>query len=178
MNRRNLLQIIGKAIAGLFLFSGTMLQVGCNVFDDILNWVPIGQAAVSSILAVLTGNGILVSPGLAEIIKLVDAGFANLIAAVKEYKSITPPPVGALSKIEAAFKSVIDNFQAFLQSLSVSGGLLAIIAGLAQIIFSTIAAFMNRLPASSSLHRTVIISNTVRVGPGSFPVIPKERGKS
>ena len=117
--------------------------------------------------------GVVLPAGLQEIIKLVEAGFTALTAAVKEYQSVTPPPAGALAKIEAAFKSVTDNFSTFLASLNVSGGLLSIIAGIAQIIFSTIAAFVNQLPVPAG--RSMTVSASYRVASTTVIVIPKHR---
>jgi hypothetical protein len=174
--RRNFLKTTGSGIAALMLASFTsVFMSGCSVFSSILNWVPVGEAALNSILTVLTSNGILVAAPIQAIVALVEAGFAALTAAIKEYQSTTPAPVGALAKIEAAFKDIVDNFKTFLSSLNVSGGLLGIIVGIGQIVISTIAAFMNQLPASASLRRTVVIGDSLRVGSMTVPVVPKSR---
>ncbi len=152
-------------------------QEGCSVWTDIENWVPVGEAAINSILAVLTANGVVIAAPIQAIVSLIEAGFTALTAAIKEYQSTVPAPVGALQKIETAFTDIVNNFQTFLTSLNVSGGLLAIIAGLAQIVFSTIAAFMNQLPAASSLKRTLVMSATAKVGSTTVPVVPKSRSR-
>jgi hypothetical protein len=181
MNRRNFinqtgLTVIGLRIAGATALAGiTFAETGCSVFNDILNWIPVGEAAVNSILAVLTANGVLVGPQLQTYINLIEAGLAALTGAVKEYQSTTPAPVGALAKIETAFKDVVDNFKTFLASLNVNAGLLGIVVGLAQIVLSTIAAFMNRLPAASSLRRSLTLNEPTRVSNTYFTVVPKER---
>jgi hypothetical protein len=179
MNRRYFLQRAPLTAIGLRIALGAgtigiaLTQEGCNLFDDILNFVPVGEAAVNSVLSILSANGVVLPMGLQEIIKLVEAGFTALTAAVKEYQSTTPPPVGALAKIQAAFKDVVDNFSTFLASLNVSGGLLSIVAGIAQIIFSTIAAFVNRLPAP--VGRTMTVSASYRVASATVIIIPKHR---
>jgi hypothetical protein len=156
-----------------------LLSVGCGVFNAILAWVPVGEAAVNSILSILTANGIVIIPGLQVYVSLIEAGFAALTGAIKEYQSTTPPPVGALAKIETAFKDVTDNFKTFLASLNVSGGLLSIIVGIAQVIFSTIAAFLNQLPpAVKGQRRTIVGGDTIRVSNQSFIVIPKNRNNT
>jgi hypothetical protein len=131
---------------------------------------------------VLGANGVLIAPAIQTVVSLIEAGFTALTAAIKEYQSTTPPPVGALAKIETAFTDIVNNFKTFLASLSVNGGLLSIIIGLAQIVFSTIAAFMNQLPAASSLRRTVVLGHTFSVGSaltgpvsGTGTIVPKER---
>lgn len=164
----------GAVVVSVVSAEGFMLS-GCNVFTDVLNWVPTGEAALNSILSILGANGIIIVPGLQTIVGLIEAGFTALTAAIKEYKSTTPPPVGALQKIETGFKDIVDNFKTFLQSLSVSSPLLSIIVGIAQIIFSTIAAFMNRLPAASSLKRTVVLGSTLQVGGTTVAFTPKDR---
>jgi hypothetical protein len=181
IERRQFIQRASLAVLGVRLafsagLSGiSLILFGCNVFNDILNWVPVGQAAVTSILSVLTGNGVLINPAMQSIIALINAGFTALIAAIKEYQSTTPAPVGTIAKIQAAFGDVVDNFKTFLASLNVSGGLLAIVAGLAQVVFSTVAAFMNQLPAPVAALRTTMLASAVRVGGVDFAVIPKHR---
>jgi hypothetical protein len=179
MNRRNFIGKTGLLVVGLRITGASAVgfwTAGCNVFTDVLNWVPVGEAAVNSILAVLTGNGVLISPALQSIIGLIEAGFAGLSGAIKEYQSTTPPPAGSLAKIETFFKDVVDNFKTFLASLKVNAGLLGIVVGLAQIVLSTIAAFMNRLPAASSLRRRLTL-NDVHVADSGYylVVVPKER---
>lgn len=174
--KRTALTLVGIRLAqGAALLGVAELEVSCNLFNDILNWVPVGEASLNSILSVLTGNGILISPGMQAIVTLIEGGFNSLTAAIKEYQSTTPAPVGALAKIEAAFTDVVTNFQSFLSGLNVSSGLLAIVVGLAQVVFSTVTAFMNQLPASSSLKRTLVLGSTVKVGSSTATVVPKLR---
>jgi|SRR5271170_1781049 len=176
MNRR---EAIKQSLFTLFYaatFSGIALTgTGCNLWTDIKNWIPVGEAAVNSILSVLTANGVIIAAPIQAIVSLIEAGFSALSSAIQEYQSTTPPPVGALAKIETAFGDIVNNFSTFVKSLGVSGGLLGIIVGLAQIVFSTIAAFMNMLPAASSLKRTVTLSNTLQIGGTTVAVNPKMR---
>ena len=169
-------------IASLFIFLAaggmSLFVAGCSVFSDVLNWIPVGEAALNSILSVLTVNGVVISPAIQSLVSLIEAGFAALTAAVKEYQSTTPAPVGALSKVETAFKDIVDNFSTFLSSLSVSGSLLGIITGLAQIVLSTIAAFVNRLPASTAMKSVSVRLSSVKVAGTAITVIPKARTAS
>ncbi len=49
-------------------------------------------------------------------------------------------------------QAVVDQLNAFLSALALpAGGILSLIIGLAQIIFSTIAGFMNNLPTAVKL---------------------------
>jgi hypothetical protein len=181
--RRRFVQKAPLAALGLFTLRAagysllSLLSFGCTggVFSNILNWIPVGEAAVNSILSVLSANGVIILPGLQTYISLIEAGFTALTAAVNEYQSTTPPPVGTLAKIETAFHDVVDNFKTFFASLNVSGGLLAIIVGLAQVVLSTIAAFMNQLPAAATLRRTVAVGHVFLVGNATATIVPKQR---
>jgi hypothetical protein len=176
MNRRTFTARISSLVLFLAAGGSSLLISGCNVFSDILSWVPVGEAALNSILTVLTGNGVVISPAVQAIISLIEAGFAALTAAVKEYQSATPPPAGALAKVEEAFKAIVDNFTTFLEALNVSGGLLSIITGLAQVVLSTIAAFMNRLPPSMTMKVTRDkLAGPVKVSSTTVTIIAKER---
>ena len=174
MNRRTFTRLGTFAI--LFASTGlSMLLSGCNVFSDIKAWLPIGEAALSSILLVLSSNGIILPAQVQTVVGLIKARFDALTAAIAEYQSTTPAPVGALAKIETAFKDIVDNFSTFLQSLSVSSGLLGIIVGLAQIVLSTIAAFVNRLPASVNVKAVRSRLNATMVGGRALVIVPKQR---
>jgi len=178
MNRRTFASRTASVLLFLLASSTSLFIAGCSVFSDVLAWIPVGEAALNSILAVLTGNGVAITPAIQSIISLIEAGFAALTAAVKEYQSTTPAPVGALAKIETAFKDIVDNFSTFLQSLNVSGGLLGIITGLAQVVLSTIAAFVNRLPASTAMKAVRDRASSVSVGGTKVSVTPKARDAS
>jgi hypothetical protein len=175
LNRRQFARRASSVLL-LLLASGTSLFIaGCNVFSDILNWIPVGEAALNSVLSVLTGNGVIITPAIQSIVALIKAGFTALTTAVNEYQSTTPPPTGALAKIETAFKDIVDNFSTFLSSLNVSGSLLGIITGLAQVVLSTIGAFVNRLPASTAMKSVSVKASNVTVGGTSVAVTPKAR---
>lgn len=174
MNRRRFAKIATKTLLLILTAGNALFLAGCSVWSDILAWIPIGEAALNSILALLSANGVAIGPALQAIVTLIETAFNDLTAAVKEYQSTTPPPVGALVKVQAAFKALTDQFSNFLAQLGVSGGLLSVIAGIAQIVFSTIAAFVNQLPTTAQLTQR----STVQVGSKSFPVVAKKRSVS
>lgn len=127
-----------------FAASVSVFAYGCNVYDDLENWITVGIASLNSIVVILKANGI--TPASAIVNAILGALNATRNAIV-EYKSTTPPPVGAVAKIETALKDVVDNFTAFLRSLSFGDvGLFSLVSGLLQIVFSTIAGFQNKLP--------------------------------
>ena len=149
-------------------------MVACSLWSDVLNWIPVGEAAVNSILAVLAGNGVAITPAIQQIVNLIEAGFNALTAAVKEYQSTTPPPVGALAKVQAAFKDIVDNFGTFLQSLTVPNSILGIITGLAGIVLSTIGAFVNKLPQMAGA-KTAMLASSIKINGTAVPVTPHQR---
>jgi hypothetical protein len=162
----------GAAVVAL---AGTTLELdGCNVFSDIETWIPVGIDAVNGILAVLSENGVVLPPQVSLTVGLIQAGLTALKGAIVEYQSTTPPPVGALQKIETIFQDIVNNFGMFLQGLNLPGGsLFTLIASLVQVILTTIAGFVNQLPTG-----TTTVSATLRVSATqTVPVLPVARSK-
>lgn len=174
-SRRNFVATIGKGALLLPLASTPILMSGCNVFTDIENWVPVGISTFSSIVTLLEGAGVInpvAGAPISAIINTINAGFSQIIADVKAYQSITPPPVGALAKLQTILQIVETNMQAFLASINISDNkLLLLVTGLAQIILSTIAGFINSLPASAGF----VMQKSVRVSGQLITVTPKLR---
>lgn len=182
-SRRQFVGHLTKGAAVILLSRGGTIAIitaegvllgGCNLYDDILNWVPVGEASLNSILTVLSSNGVVISPAIQGVVATIEAAFTALSAAVSEYKSTTPPPTGAISKIQTAFTDIVDNFSTFLKSLSISSSLVGVVVGIAQIIFSTIAAFSNKLPAVTTLKMATVL-RTMQVGSQTVPIVPKVR---
>jgi hypothetical protein len=181
INRRRFIGKSSLTLIGMriFLLTGTSLSmVGCNLFTDIENWVPVGIAAVNSILGVLSANGVVISGPIQMTVTVLMNALNAVIAAIKEYQSTSPAPAGTLAKVELAVKDVVDQFGAFLNQLNVlPAGLFAIISGLAQVVISTITAFMNELPATSTAaySRAIATRTTFRVGSLNVAIVPKKR---
>jgi phage-related minor tail protein len=174
MNRRQFTSRLAGLGAMVLVLGQSAFLAGCNLWSDILNWIPVGEAALNSILAVLTGNGVIISPAIQALVTTIEAGFTALTAAVKEYQSTVPAPVGALAKVQTAFKDIVDNFGTFLQALTVPNSILGIITGLAGIVLSTIGAFVNKLPVALGA-KTSLAGMTLTVNGKAVPVVPQER---
>lgn len=145
MNRRMWIKQSGTGFALAALTSGASLTLtGCNVYDDLYNWIGVGIASLNSIVSILNANGITPAAGIVNAI----LGALNAVRnAIEEYKATTPPPVGAIAKIETALKDAVAQFGTFLRSLSIPGfGLFSMIAALVDVILSTIAGFQGKLP--------------------------------
>lgn len=166
--RRNFVK--GSSTGLLYLAVGSSLALdGCNVFDDILTWVPIGLTALNGIVTIL---GPLVGPGPLVILGLVKAAFADLSAAVSEYKNDTNPTDKAtlLAKIRTFLGDIVSHFQDFLNALNLGNNpIVAIVIGLANIVISAIEGFMGQLPSTG----VTTLTTTLQVGNKSVPIIPK-----
>jgi hypothetical protein len=76
------------------------------------------------------------------------------------------------------FSLIVGNIQSMLTQLGSGGGtVISTVAGLAEIIFSTIAAFVAQLPASTSATKlkTLVASDSFRIGVNQFTYVPKHR---
>jgi hypothetical protein len=169
MNRRTFAKT-GTGFSLLLLSSGaSFLIYGCNVYDDLYNWIGVGIASLNSMVTILKANGIIPAAGIVNAI----LGALNAVrAAIDEYRSTVPAPVGALAKIETALNDAVSQFGTFLRSLSIPGfGLFSMIAALVDVILSTIAGFKNRLPPiAQKLNVTMQIAQLT-----GKAVIPKHR---
>lgn len=147
----------------------SVVMVGCGVFANILAWIPVGIAAIDSIVALL---GPLVPPGAAGIILLIKAAFADLSAAVTQYNNDTNPADKAtlLAKIRTLLNAIAVNFQSFLTVLNIGANpIVTIVIGLANIVLNAIAGFMGQLPSTG----TKVLAATVKVGGETRMVVPK-----
>jgi hypothetical protein len=172
--KRTTLTLIGVRLAqGASLLGVSFFMEGCNVFDDILNWVPVGEASINAMLTVLSSNGFPVAAPIEAAVTATEAAFTALTAAVQEYKATTPAPVGAVAKVQTALKDVVDQFGTFLASLKVPGNIFSVVAGLAQVVLSTIAAFEGQLPTAKTTAR--LVPRQMRIGEQTVQVVPKKR---
>lgn len=171
LTRRNFTKGMGTTALFLAVTGGAALTMsGCNVFADIEAWVPVGTAAFNSIIILLETAG-LINPAMLPVIAAIRLGFTDILADVKAYQNIQPPPVGALAKIEAVFGLLVGNFQGMLAQLQVTGGpVVTLVISLAQVILSTIAGFLGQLPVSKSL-----LTGTFKVGAETISYTAKHR---
>jgi hypothetical protein len=169
MERRQFLEVSGKGALGVAVLTATagtagFVMEGCTltvdkILTDIENWVPVGLAAFQAIVTLLDGA----AAPLAPIVSIITAAFNQVVADIKMYQAITPPPAGALASIEAALQIIVTNFQAFLSSLNITDSkLVTLVIGFAEIILNTIAGFAAQLGSTSTaLH--VEVAKTVTV---------------
>jgi hypothetical protein len=166
----------GAAALLVMASSGSMTLTGCSaqqVFTDIEKWVPAGEQDVNAIVAILAANGFPLGAAAQATVSLIEAALNQLLADVKIYLSVSPPPVGALQKIQAALEVIASNYQQFLQTISIpTSPLLSTIVALAELTVSTIAGFLSQLPTTTGVSAAFLI---VRVGNMQSTVAPKIR---
>jgi hypothetical protein len=187
LTRRQFQAQVAKGVAGLWVvrvartgaaITGVIFQAACGFVSDLENWIPVAIASMNSIKLILSTNGFPLSANLTAIFNDIIASLNAVKAAAVEYSSITPPPVGALQKLQDAIKAVTDQLGTFLQQLNLPGGnIVTLIVGLAQIIISTIMAFANKLPPAPAGAKVFRLSDSYRVSSVQFSVSPHERSR-
>ena len=169
MNRRNFVQRMGSFALLSFAGSFSLALTGCNAFTDIEAWVPVGIAAVNSIVKLL---GAFLPPGASAIITLVLAGLTDLAQAVRDYNADQNPADKAtlLAKIRTLLTDIAKNFQDVLNAAAGNNPIIGIVLALAQVFLSALAGFLGELPAASA-------PKMVRLGSQTLPVTPKRYKK-
>ena len=143
--------------SSLFASAFSLVAAGCpsfsNVFSDISTYVGLGVTAVSGVVAILSGGGIVsTAAGVAitAVLALIKAGFADISAAVAEYENAAPADKATLEgKISTAIQAVVDQIQNFWNDLKIPDAKLAsTVQGLLELIVGTLSAFLTKLPAA------------------------------
>ena len=133
MNRRS---FIGRTVLALVALSTPVIMTGCNWATDLLNWIPIGISAVNGVLSLLAGAGIVLGPGVVVIIGLIQAGLTDLKLAIVEYQSTTPPPAGALAKIDTFLSDLVSNIGNVVSQLP-AGNIIGLAISLLMLVLDT-----------------------------------------
>jgi hypothetical protein len=170
LSRRDLGKYTGSGLLWLAAGFSALTMQGCNVFDSIMTWIPIGLTALQGIVIVL---GPLIGPGAAAIIVLIKAAFADLSAAVSEYNADTNPADKAtlLAKIRTFLGDIVAHFKDFLNALNLANNpIVAIVVGLAGVIISALMGFLGQLPTTAGAKA---VSGAFTLGGKSYPVAPK-----
>ncbi len=156
MNRRTFVQRTGGALVALAAIGTSAFTSGCNnIFTDILNWVPVGLSAISSVLTLLSGAGLVLGPGVMVIMGLIQAGMADLKLAIVQYQSTTPPPAGSLAKIDAFLSDLVSNIGNVMQQLpGGTSNVITLVVGLFELVLSTIQGFITQVPMAAAMPRT------------------------
>lgn len=168
ISRRTFNKGAGTMAMGLLLFRATFLTSCNNVMDAIENWAPLGLAAIASIVSILTMNSI---PFSTTAYSLIKTAIADALADITAYRN-TPTPT-LLAKIDEALALALGNFQDLISALMLPNGMvLNIIAGLAQVIITTLTAYISELPTPVALQlpKTADRMNNVRLVLGHIQI--------
>jgi len=168
MNRRT---FVGRMVLLVGVLSAPFSMTGCGIFSDISAWIPTAIIAVNGIVSLL--GALVPSPAMA-IVVLIDAALNSLKATIDQYNADTNPADKAtlLAKIRTILVDISSNFQSFLNALNIGNNpIVTIVIGLANIILSAIAGFINALPAAGA--GTKMASATLTLGGKTMPVVPK-----
>lgn len=154
MNRREFGKLSG--IGAFLLATGaSILTTGCNALSDLLNWIPVGLQAVTSILNLLNGAGISLPPAVLTVVELIQVGLGDLKLAIVEYQSTTPPPAGALQKIDTFLAALVSNIGNILSQLPTApNNVITLVIGLFELLLTTIQGFIASVPVAASLTKT------------------------
>jgi hypothetical protein len=118
-----------------------------SLATKIKDFVPTALSAFAAVLQILIDKGILGNPlgGVIEnIVKLVKAGFADVMAGIDAYKSADPANKATLlGKIATALAIIEGNLQQFWNDLVIpDAGLASLIESLLGVILSAINWFL------------------------------------
>lgn len=167
MNRRSFIGRVVTAIVGFAALGGAVLGTGCNWEADLENWIPVGLQALASILSLLSGAGIVLGSSAAQTVSVIQQGLGDLKLAVVQYASTTPPPAGALQRIDALFSDIVSNIGNVLSQLPAQPArVVTLVTGLFELVLSTVQGFMTQVPmaptampkTAASLKRALVIN--------------------
>lgn len=167
MNRRSFVQRVVTAVIGFAALGGAVLGTGCNWEQDLQNWIPVGLQALKSILSLLSGAGIALGSSAAQTVSVIQQGLGDLKLTVVQYASTTPPPAGALQRIDALFSDIVSNIGNVLSQLPAQPArVVNLVTGLFELVLSTVQGFMTQVPmaptampkTADSLKRALVIN--------------------
>ena len=148
-NRRSFMKTAGM-VSGTALTVGPLLGLStCSTVEqDIMNYVPVALTAFSEIITLINPAE---AAALAPIIADVKIALADIQAAVVAYENAPAANKATLAcKIATAIQVAQNELQKFWSDLNIpDAGLAAVIAGILQIVLSTLMAFVPALNCSA-----------------------------
>lgn len=180
--RRGFMQLLGMGGGYLLMFGASavsFLAGGCNVFEDILAWVPVANAGITAIQVLL---GALVTPLIIPIFTAIKTALSDLSGAVSAYQNDTnaADKATSLAKVGTFLADITSNFQNLLSALPL-GGIVSLVIGLVQVILTTIAGFVTKLPAAagtSTMQRVMMAKQiTFQAQTMQIPAIYRDKNK-
>lgn len=174
VSRRGFSKIAG--IIGLASMAELSSGWACSltsIYNAIVEYVPVGLSAFSTILSLLSGGGIAVGPIVSGIVTLVNTGFSDLKAAVTAYQQAPAANKATLlGKVSTVLSDIEANLQAFWSNLTVPDAKLeSTIQDLLGVIVTTLLGFGTQLPAAAATPAIQARASLKRTVPG----VPQRR---
>lgn len=184
MTRRGFANMFSKIGMAAGLGSIVAVDTACpawlsNVYNDILKYAPVALSAVASVVAILTGNGVAITPIISAVIALIKTGIADLQTAVTQYNNAPAgQKTGLLGAVSEALTVAEADVQQFWSDLTIPDAKLSsLIQGLLGIIVSTLQGFQTQVPAPVT--PVAAQARTMRASlPKTITVTPKVRSVS
>lgn len=148
--RRQFAKVL-SSVGTAFVFANTLAISACNVFTDILKYIPVGLQGFMSVIDLLSGNGVInpvEGTAIDVLINIVKAGFADLAAATESYNNAPAADKATLKgKLALVLADVQASIQQFWGDVHIPDPKLAqTVQGLLGLILSTLAGFGISLP--------------------------------
>ncbi len=155
LNRRQFGTTSLKGIALLAVAAswfGTSAASCADVFARISAYVGVGISAVTSVVNLLAGAGIITLPEgtlISLVLNMIKAAWADVTKAVADYQNAPAASKATFAqKLSTALAAVQAEIQQFWSDVKIPDAQLAsTVAGLLGLVVSTIAGFITALPA-------------------------------
>lgn len=165
------MNISRRAFSKLLTAAGAVVAAGnfigstaCNIYNDIMKYVPIALTAFSTIVSMIApGEGTLI----AGLVTMVKNALVDIQTAVTNYENAPASQKQTLSgKIATAITAAEQELQQFWNDLKLPDGNLAtLIEGVLNIIISTLMAFLPSLAAPASLPMRAALTKKIAYTP-------------
>lgn len=147
MNRRDLM----KRLLAVPVLGTILLSTACSVYNDIMNYVPLGLQVFNSVIQILQSRNILpqiLPVYLTKVVSAVTNAFNDIKQAVSNYlvASAANQP-SLLGKITAALQVAEEDVQEFWSNLNIpDASVSSLVEGLLGLVVSTLMGFATQLP--------------------------------
>ena len=177
MDRRQFFEVSSKGVLGTALVravavgSVAYLVVGCNVEQDILDWVKIGGPAIGTILQLLVGAGIIACLTCSASANIAVAAINAIATAVQNWMNAPPASKATLlGKIVTALQDALSAAITFFESVAIPDQKLAtLIEGLVSLIVNALSGFIGQLGGTTA---AASAKREVKLRARTIPVVP------
>jgi hypothetical protein len=168
--------VIGLAIARASAVGGAaLLMTSCSVEQDILNWVPIGTNAITTIITLLVNAGILACITCSVVATAAVAAMNAIADAIRQYMAApAADKTTVLAKVILVMQDAVKAAMAFFQSVTIPGGntLATTIAGLVSMILDALTGWIQQLHPTTPTPAPAVIPKSVKFGEKTLDIHP------